>query len=325
MASEERPVAVVAALSANLGIAVAKFVAFVFTRSSSMLAEGIHSLADTGNQVLLLVGHRRGKKAADELHPFGYGQERYFWALLVAVVLFTVGALFSLWEGYQHIVHPHEIESLPWAIGVLLVAMVLEGLSLTRAVEAAHRERRVSWWQHIRATKDPENSVVLLEDTAALAGLVIALLGVTLAHFTHQPRFDAVGSVGIGVLLAFVATTLAGEMRSLLVGESAQRSEAHTVEQALLGHESIERLVDLKTMHLGPERILVAARVQLADGLDTDGVARVLDEAEARITERLARDCVIYLEPERTNGRGAGSSDTGGADLPPDGDGSVGA
>lgn len=298
VASSERPVAVVFALFANLGIAVAKFFAFAFTGSGALLAEGIHSVADTANQGLLLLGHHRARRPADELHPFGYGQERYFWAFLVAVMLFAVGALFSLWEGIERIRHPHEIESLAWAIGVLTVAIGLESIALTKAMQEANREREGSWWHYIRTTKKPENAVVLLEDAAAQAGLVIALTGVLLAHFTGEARWDAAGSIGIGIVLAFVAVVLAVEMRSLLIGEAADEDEVEVIHEVLAGHPEIARVVELRTMHLGPTKILVAAHLEIADDRPAGEVARILDEAERRLAERLPRKVETYFEPQ---------------------------
>lgn len=298
MASSERPIAVVFALFANFGIAVAKFFAFAFTGSGAMLAEGIHSVADTSNQGLLLLGHHRARRPADEMHPFGYGQERYFWAFLVAVMLFAVGALFSLWQGFERIRHPHEIESLGWAIGVLTVAIGLESVALTKAVQEANLEREASWWHYIRTTKKPENAVVLLEDAAAQAGLLVALGGVLLAHFTGEARWDAAGSIGIGVVLAFVAIVLAIEMRSLLIGESADEDEVEVIREVLAGHPEIARVVELRTMHMGPSKILVAAHVEIDDDRPAAEVVRILDETERRLADRLERKVETYFEPQ---------------------------
>lgn len=298
MASSERPIAVVFALFANFGIAVAKFFAFAFTGSGAMLAEGIHSVADTSNQGLLLLGHHRARRPADEMHPFGYGQERYFWAFLVAVMLFAVGALFSLWQGFERIRHPHEIESLGWAIGVLTVAIGLESVALAKAVQEANREREGSWWHYIRTTKKPENAVVLLEDAAAQAGLLVALGGVLLAHFTGEARWDAAGSIGIGLVLAFVAIVLAIEMRSLLIGESADEDEVEVIREVLAGHPEIARVVELRTMHMGPSKILVAAHVEIDDDQPAAEVVRILDETERRLADRLERKVETYFEPQ---------------------------
>jgi cation diffusion facilitator family transporter len=214
--------AIVAAFLANAGIAVAKFVGFAFTGAASMLAEAVHSVADTSNQGLLLLGGRRARRPATEQHPFGFGRERYFWSFVVAVVLFTAGALFALFEGEEKLRHPHELESAGWAVGILVVAVVLESFSLRTAVrESAHVKGEQSWWGFVRHAKVPELPVVLLEDVGALCGLVFALTGVGLAEVTGNPRFDALGSLAIGLLLAVIAIILAMEMKSFLIGEAA--------------------------------------------------------------------------------------------------------
>src|SRR5947209_2618478 len=214
--------AIVAAFAANLGIAVAKFLGFAFTGAASMLAEAVHSVADTANQGLLMLGGSRAKQPATAEHPFGYGRERYFWAFVVALVIFSMGSLFALFEGVQKLRTPHALESAPWAVAILVVAMVFESLSLrTAARQSAEGKAGLSWWKFIRRSKTPELPVVLLEDFGALVGLSMALAGVGLAELTGNPRFDAVGSVSIGLLLAAIAFTLVVEMKSLLIGEAA--------------------------------------------------------------------------------------------------------
>ncbi|MEU1389740.1 MULTISPECIES: cation diffusion facilitator family transporter [unclassified Nonomuraea] len=286
-----------AALAANLGIAVTKFVAFFFTGSSSMLAEGIHSFADSGNQGLLLLGQSRAKRGPTPSHPFGYGRERYFYAFLVSVVLFFGGGLFALYEGYEKISHPKPLESWPWAIGVLVGAIVMEGLSLRTAVRNANRARRGrSWARYIREAKAPELPVVLLEDTAALLGLAFALIGVTLALVTGDPVYDGIGSIAIGVLLIIVAVTLATETKSMIIGESASPEVQRAIEEALREDDAVASFTRLRTLHLGPEELLVAARVTVAD--QGDAVAEALAEAERRIRERVPMSTVVYLQPE---------------------------
>ncbi|MFI6924332.1 cation diffusion facilitator family transporter [Nonomuraea spiralis] len=289
--------ATLAALAANLGIAVTKFVAFFFTGSSSMLAEGIHSVADSGNQGLLLLGQSRSKRGPTPAHPFGYGRERYFYAFLVSVVLFFGGGLFALYEGYEKISNPHPLESWPWAIGVLAGAIVMEGLSLRTAVRNADRVRRGrSWTRYIREAKAPELPVVLLEDTAALLGLAFALIGVTLALVTGNPVYDGIGSIAIGVLLIIVAVTLATETKSMIIGEAASPEIQRAIEQALCDDDDVASYSRLRTLHLGPEELLVAARVTVADQGDT--VAEALAETERRIRERVPISTVVYLQPE---------------------------
>jgi cation diffusion facilitator family transporter len=291
--------AIIAAFLANLGIAIAKFVAFLFTGASSMLAESIHSVADTGNQALLMLGGRRGRKDPTPDHPFGYGRERYFWAFLVAVVLFTLGSLFALYEGYDKLRHPHEIESPVWAFAVLGVAVGLEAFSLRTAAHEANKVRHgQAWWKFIHRAKSPELPVVLLEDVGALLGLVFALVGVSLAVVTGQARFDAVGSLAIGVLLGVIAVVVGTEMRSLLVGESATREELAAIEAALAATPGIRQVIHLRTMYLGPDELLVGVKVELDPELSFADVAKTIDAAEAAVRERVPVARVIYVEPD---------------------------
>jgi cation diffusion facilitator family transporter len=291
--------AIIAAFLANLGIAVMKFVGFLITGAASMLAESIHSVADTGNQGLLLIGGRRGRRAPTPEHPFGYGQERYFWAFLVAVLLFTLGSLFALFEGAQKLIEPHELESPPVAIAILLAAIVLEGWSLRTAVGEALKIRgNRSWWSFIRRTKNPELPVVLLEDLGALIGLAFALIGIGLAVLTGNPRFDAVGSVAIGLLLGFIAIVVGTEMRSLLIGEAAGSRVVDTIHETLAGTDGVRRLIHLRTLHLGPDELLVAAKVELDPELSFRHVAETVDRAEARLRAAVPVELVIYIEPD---------------------------
>jgi cation diffusion facilitator family transporter len=292
-------IAVIAALLANLGIAVAKFVGFLITGASSMLAEAFHSVADSGNQTMLLFGFRVARKEPDRKHPFGHGRVRFFAAFLVAVVLFTLGSLFSLYEGYDKLRHPHPVESPLVALAILVVALVLEGVSLRTAVrEASPMRGRQSWWSFIRTTKQPELAVVLLEDTAAELGLGFALLGVGLAAVTCDPLWDGLGTLAIGGLLGVVAVVLGFEMYSLLLGEAASPEEQATIRDTLAATEGVAHLHQLRTMHLGPEELLVAARVELGPDLSADDAARVIDQAQAALREQVPSARIIYLEPE---------------------------
>jgi len=291
--------AVVAALLANLGIAVAKFAGFLVTGASSMLAEAFHSVADSGNQAMLLFGGRVARRGPDSNHPFGHGRVRYFAAFLVAVVLFTLGSLFSFYEGFQKLRHPHELESPAVALAILVVALVLEGLSLRTAVRAASPMRgQQSWWSFIRTTKQPELAVVLLEDTAAEVGLGFALLGVGLSAITGDGLYDALGTLAIGGLLAVVAVVLGVEMYSLLLGEAASPEEQEAVQRTIASTPGVARLIQLRTMHLGPEELLVAARVELDPSLSADDAARVIDQAQADLRAAVPTARIIYLEPE---------------------------
>jgi cation diffusion facilitator family transporter len=290
--------AIVAALAANLGIAVAKFVGFLLTGSSSMLAESAHSVADSGNQALLLFGGRRARRQATEEHPFGYGRDRYFYAFLVALVLFTLGSLFSLYEGIHKLQHPEDLRSAEIAIIILVVAIVLESFSLRTAVqESNHVRGNASWVQFIRRAKAPELPVVLLEDAAALIGLVFALFGVSLAAITGNAIWDGVGTVAIGVLLGVVAIILIIETKSLLVGEAASPDALDRIRAALVG-EGVDRVIHLRTMHLGPDELLVAAKIAMPRTTSLERVADAIDAAERRVraAEPVAR--VIYLEPD---------------------------
>ncbi|BAU83665.1 hypothetical protein SLA_2747 [Streptomyces laurentii] len=291
--------AIVAALGANLAIAVAKFVAFLFSGSSSMLAESVHSLADSGNQGLLLLGGKRAQREATPQHPFGYGRERYIYAFLVSIVLFSVGGMFAVYEGYEKIAHPHELESWYWPVGVLVFAIIAEGFSFRTAIKESNELRgSLSWRQFIRRAKAPELPVVLLEDFGALIGLVLALGGVGLAVLTGDGIWDGIGTLCIGILLITIAIVLAAETKSLLLGESAGADEVKKIEDAVVDGTSVTRLIHMRTLHLGPEELLVAAKIAVEAGDDAATVARAIDDAEARIRAAVPIARVIYLEPD---------------------------
>lgn len=292
--------AIIAAFFANLGIAVAKFVGFFITASASLLAEAFHSLADTGNQALLLLGGRRARRKSDVQHPFGYGRERYFWAFVVALVLFSMGGLFALYEGFQKVRHPHETENLGVAIAILVLAIALETFSLrTAIVEARHvKPKDSSWWQFIRRTKSPELPVVLLEDVGAEIGLFLALFGVLMAHFTDEPRWDAVGSIAIGLLLVIIAIVLAIEMQGLLIGESASADAEQAIITTVESAGEVNRLIHLKTQHLGPDELLVAAKVEFSHDLTLHELAGAIDAAETSIRAAVPSARIIYIEPD---------------------------
>jgi cation diffusion facilitator family transporter len=265
-----------------------------------MLAEAVHSVADTSNQGLLFLGGARSRKAPDADHPFGHGRERYFWGFVVALVIFSLGSLFALLEGVEKLLHPHELESVTWAITILVVAMALEGFSFRTAMKESRAGVREagSWWQYIRTAKIPELPVVLLEDTGALIGLAFALTGVVLAHVTGNARFDAVGSVAIGLLLGFIAVTLATEMKSLLIGESASNAQVGAIREAIESDGKVRRLIHLRTEHLGPDELLVGAKIELDGHLHFPDVAQAIDAIEARIRDAVPEAHWIYLEPD---------------------------
>ncbi|MET7742222.1 cation diffusion facilitator family transporter [Streptomyces sp. NPDC005385] len=317
--------AIVAALGANLAIAAAKFVAFAFSGSSSMLAEGVHSLADSGNQALLLIGGKKAQREATPEHPFGYGRERYIYAFLVSIVLFSVGGMFAVYEGYEKIKHPHAIEHWYWPVGVLVFAIIAEGFSFRTAIKESNQIRGThSWSQFIRRSKAPELPVVLLEDFGALIGLVLALCGVGLALLTDDGTWDGVGTVCIGVLLILIALVLAAETKSLLLGESAGPENTAKIEGAMVDGDTVTRIIHMRTLHLGPEELLVAAKIAVRHDETATEVASAINAAEARIRDAVPIARVIYLEPdiyseaEATKGADRDATPGGPAQAPSD-------
>ncbi len=293
---------VLAAFGANMGIAATKFAAFLITGSASLLAEAVHSVADSGNQALLLIGRTRARRAETEEHQFGYGSERYFYGFIVAVVLFTVGAAFSVFEGAERIAHPERLTSPVVAVAVLVIAAVLEGFSFRTALAESRQQGGRGGWQRvitfIRGAKAPEVPAVLLEDTAALIGLVFALLGVALTWVTRDDRWDGAGSLGIGVLLGCVAVILAIEMKSLLIGESASAGVEQAIVQAIEDGPEAERVIHLRTLHLGPETLLVAAKIAVSPEQTAAAVVSGIDGIERRIRAAVPIAELIYLEPD---------------------------
>ncbi len=276
--------AVIAALMANAGIAIAKFVGFLITSSASMLAESIHSVADSANQGLLLLGGKRARREANELHPFGYGRERYFWAFVVALVLFSLGGAFAVYEGIEKIRHPHELESVEVALGILVFAILLESLSFRTAIKESQPLRGdSSWWQFIRRAKLPELPVVLLEDLGALVGLFLAFAAVLTAHFTDDAVWDGYGTLAIGVLLVLIAILLMVEMKSLLIGESADPKVVEAIRSAVSVEPAVNRLIHMRTQHIGPEELLVGMKVQFIDGLTVEEVAENVNRIEESV------------------------------------------
>ncbi|MCD9144618.1 cation diffusion facilitator family transporter [Streptomyces albireticuli] len=298
--------AIVAALGANLAIAVAKFVAFAFSGSSSMLAEGVHSVADSGNQALLLLGGKKAQKKASEEHPFGYGRERYIYGFLVSIVLFTIGGVFALYEGYEKIKEPHEIEHWYWPVGVLVFAIIAEGFSFRTAIKESNQLRgKQSWGQFIRTAKAPELPVVLLEDFGALVGLVLALGGVCVSLATGDGVWDGIGTLCIGALLVLIALILAAETKSLLLGEAAGSEDLARIRAAAVDGETVTAVIHMRTLHLGPEELLVAAKIAVRHDDTAVEIARAIDAAEARIREAVPIARVIYLEPDIYDERAA--------------------
>ncbi|GIH07051.1 transporter [Rhizocola hellebori] len=292
--------AIIAALFANIGIAVTKFIAYLLTQSSSMLAESIHSVADSGNQLLLLLGGKRAKRAATPEHPFGFGRDRYIYAFIVSIVLFTVGGLFALYEAYHKWGHAGGITSWQWVpVTVLVVAIVLESISFRTAIRESNLVRGTTdWVTFVRRARAPELPVILLEDLGALLGLVFALFGVGMTLITGNGRWDALGTALIGILLVTIAVILALETKSLLLGESATPENLKAIEAAIVAGPEVERIIHMKTLHLGPDELLVAAKIAVNARERADEVATGINAVEARIREAVPIARVIYLEPD---------------------------
>lgn len=290
--------AIIAAFLVNVAIAVAKFVGFLLTGAASMLAESVHSLADSGNQGLLFLGGARAGKAATPEHPFGFGRERYFWSFVVGLVLFSLGGLFALNEGVKKLREPEELPGVAVAFVVLVVAFMLDGWSLRTAVrESRHVKGGASWGAFIRRSKSPELPVVLLEDLGALTGVVFAGVGLGLAEITGDPRYDAMGSIAIGLLLCVIAITLVIEMKSLLIGEAATPATLDRICAAMASSEHVLEVIHLRTEHLGPDELLVGAKIAFDTSLDVPSLASAIDEVERRVRSEVPVARVIYVEP----------------------------
>jgi len=290
--------AIIAALVANAGIAAAKFVGFLVTGSSSMLAESVHSLADTSNQGLLLLGQKTSRRAATRNHPFGFGRDRYFYSFVVALMLFTLGSVFALYEGIHKLEAPEALSSPIVAVVILVVAIGLETYSFMTAIkESKAIKGDATWWQFIRQSKVPELPVVLLEDAGALIGLVLALIGVGLATITGDPVWDALGTISIGVLLGVIAVILIIEMKSLLIGEGASPAELDVLE-AELAKGKVESVIHIRTQYIGPDELLVAAKIALNPGLSVAETAEAINDAELRVRNKIPAARLIYLEPD---------------------------
>jgi cation diffusion facilitator family transporter len=292
--------AIIAAFFANLGIAVAKFTGFLITGSAGLLAESGHSLADTGNQALLMLGSKRGSRPADRAHPFGYGPERYFWAFVVALVLFSMGGLFALYEGIDKLRHPHGVDNAPVAFAILLIAVALETYSLRTAVKESNHVRKpgTSWATFIRTSKAPELPVVLLEDVGAEIGLVFALIGLLLAEITDNARWDAAGSIAIGALLVGIAFVLAREMKPLLIGEAASDTDLDKITSAISTSASVNSIIHMRTMHLGPDDLLLAVKVDFDHSLSMGDLAHAIDRVEVATRAAVPKATTIYIEPD---------------------------
>ena len=295
---------------ANAGIAGAKFVAYLVTGSAAMMAESIHSVADTANQALLLLGGRRARRVADDRHQFGYGRERYFWAFVVAMILFALGGMFSIYEGIAKIRDPHELESLAWAIGVLLFALGAESTAMRTAIRESKKVKGDrSWWDFIRLSRAPELPVILLEDSGALLGLLLALGGVSLTALTANPLWDGIGTLGIGALLVAISIVLSIEMKSLLIGEAATPEHVAAIEAAVSGRPSVTRIIDLRTQHIGPDELLVAGKIEFQRDLSNAEISDAIDDVEAAIRAAVPLAMQIYVEPDLFDPNHVGTPD----------------
>jgi cation diffusion facilitator family transporter len=324
MSTEGGTKAVIAAMIANGGIAVTKFGAYAITGSSSMLSEAIHSVADTGNQALLLIGGKRSLEAPDAEHQFGYGRRRYVYAFVVAIILFMLGGMFSLYEGWHKISHPEELNMVWVAYLVLFIAIALESWSFRTAFREANKSRGTrSLKEYIQDTRQPELPVVLLEDLGALLGLFLALFGITMAVATGDPRWDGLGSLAIGTLLLCIAVFLAFEVSGLLVGESALPEQEAAIRAALGAQPGVDSLIHMRTLHTGPDELLVAVKIGVSRDLPSHELAVVIDDAERRVREAVPTAKWIYIEPDIERAP-AGSPATaappalGAQDPPPD-------
>ena len=299
MSTEGGKKAIIAALMANIGIAISKFIAFIFTGSSSMLSEAIHSVADASNQVLLLVGNKRSQKPADEKHPFGYGRRRFVYGFIVAVVLFLIGGLFSLYEGLHKWQDPEPLNDWWIAVLVLVVAIGLETVSFRTALREANKSRgKRSLAKFVKDSRQPELPVILLEDAGALVGLVFALIGVGMAVITGDGRWDAVGAMAVGTLLVVIAVFLAMEMATMLVGESALPEEVAAIRAALESAPLVERVIHLRTVHMGPDELLVAAKIAISQSETAAGIAAGINEAERALRAAVPTALYVFIEPD---------------------------
>ena len=294
-----------AALAANLGIAVAKFVAAAISGSSAMLTEGFHSVVDSGNQLLLLYGKRRAERPPDEIHPFGYGRELYFWSFVVAILIFATGAGLSVYEGVIHLQHPEPLRDPLINYVVLAVALVLEGGSWWLAVRTFGRAKGdLGWWEAIHRSKDPPSFIVLFEDSAAMAGIVIAALGVYLSHATGDPRWDGIASIAIGAVLAVVAVLLARESKGLLIGERADPALTAAVRAYVADLPEVTRVNHVRTIHTAPDRIFIAMSVDFVDSVTAGELERLIERVEDTLVDRWPRISAVYIRPERAEDSG---------------------
>jgi len=298
----ESKIAVYGAIAGNLAIATTKFIVAGITGSSAMLSEGIHSAVDTGNGILLLVGLSRSKRKADATHPFGYGKELYFWSLIVAILIFGIGGGISAYEGVLHMLHPEPLHDPFWNYVVLGSAALFEGISFLIALRVFLKQKGDKpFWRTLHRSKDPATFTVMAEDSAALAGLAIAAIGIFCSHYFNKPELDGVASIGIGVLLAVVAIVLIVESRGLLIGEGVSRETAAAIRELAQGHPKVNSASLPLTMYFGPENILLTMDIQFERELDSDAIVRTIKQIEENIRSRYAPIRRIYIEARQEN------------------------
>jgi len=299
MAESGNKLVLFAALGANLGIAVAKFVAAAFTGSSAMLTEGFHSVVDSTNQLLLLYGERASNKPADDIHPLGYGREIYFWSFVVAILIFATGAGLSIYEGIEHIRHPSPIEDATIAYVVLGISLLLEGASWLTAVREFRRTQGdLGWWKAVRRSKDPSTFIVLFEDSAAMFGLVVAAVGIFLTHWTLNPVWDGTASIVIGIALAGVAFMLARESKGLLIGERADPELADAIRAAFVARPEVTGVQEIVTIHFAPRKVFVAASVDFEDPIAVGAIEHLIAETEAQLRAAWPQIASVYIKPK---------------------------
>lgn len=287
------------ALFANLFISVMKLIVSFITKSTAMMAESVHSLADSFNQVFLLIGIKKGEKKANELHPFGFSGELYFWSFIVALILFTAGALFSIYEGVHRLKNPVVVGKIGYAFAVLGLSFIAEGFAFIKANKKINLERKGEpIFSYLKRTKKSELLVVFLEDFAALIGLSVAIVALLLQHFTGILIFDGIASILIGIILAVVAFFLGNETRSLLIGESADPKLIYKINHILRDEENIERVIHMRSLQLGPEDILLAVKIEFNQRLNTKEISNLINGIEAEIRSEFPIIKKIYIEPD---------------------------
>ncbi|ACC80456.1 cation diffusion facilitator family transporter [Nostoc punctiforme UO1] len=297
MANNSSNKTIYAAMGANLAIAITKFIAASITGSSAMISEGIHSVVDTGDQLVLLLGLHRSQKPADDSHPFGYGQELYFWTFIVAILIFAIGGGMSIYEGITHLINPSPLEDPIWNYIVLSIAIILEGFSWTVALkEFLPTKGKQNFWQAIKNSKDPTVFTVLFEDTAAILGLVVALIGIFLGDLFNNIYFDGIASIIIGIILSIVAVLLARESKGLLVGESANPQTIANIRSLSKTEPGVQEVIRVLTMQLAPQEVLLNLEIQFSKNLTGEEIALTVERLEIKIRQKHPEIKQIFIE-----------------------------